>query len=756
MSIHGAKRLGARLLICLVLTPQVLAPQGARATSGEAPSSRCDEPATAIHTIQGTSRSSPLLGEQGVVVDAVVVGTYPGFPDGLGGFFVQEEDIDQDADLATSEGLFVFDGGLGAGLAVGDRVRVQGRVSEFFGMTELSHVREIVVCPRRGKVRAAWIELPVANVEHWEQWEGMRVRIRQELVATEHRNLGRFGEVEVAAGGRLWQPTHREAPGAQALALEAQDARRRVLIDDGSDAIRPVPTPYLERSDGATLRLGDTLNSLEGVVGYSYGRFRIHPSRPVRFEPGGQPRAQHPPSVDGTLRLVAWNVGNYFNGDGRGGGFPTRGARSAFELERQRAKLVATLVELDPDIAALAELENDPFGPQSALGELVRELNRHTRGAPYAIVEVGESDLGSPAIAVGLLYRPAAVVPLGAPAVLDGRAHSDFDDARNRPSLAQTFEAVATGERLTVVANHFKSKGSNCDRAGDVDLGDGQGNCNLTRTRAARALVEWLAEGPTEAPDAPVLVLGDLNAYPQEDPVRMIEAGGYVDLLKWFAGPDAYTFVFDGGAGRLDHALAGLALLPFVGGAGVWHTNADEPRVLDYASDNPEERYTPDPFRASDHDPVLVGLFPDRDRDGRTDARDACPATVLAETVLVGGCDSGVPETLDADGCSLSDRLIALRKHVRRGGRGDWRKRYRKRSLVHWLAGRIEAGVLTRRHRGRILACAARSSAKRPKSRLLRDSYSPRSSSGGGERSWSSSSDSLSLVDLTSASTRWQ
>ena len=79
-----------------------------------------------------------------------------------------------------------------------------------------------------------------------------------------------------------------------------------------------------------------------------------------------------PPQVDGTLRFVVWNVGNHFNGDGRGSGFPTRGPRSFAELERQRAKLVATLVRLDPDVAALVELENDGVGPESALGELAR------------------------------------------------------------------------------------------------------------------------------------------------------------------------------------------------------------------------------------------------------------------------------------------------------------------------------------------------------------------------------------------------
>jgi len=612
-----ARRLGSGVLGAVLAAAIGLSPGPSAARLGP-----CGAPATPVHSIQGAGRSSPLQGEEHVV-EAVVVGAFPGFPEGLGGFFVQEERADADGDPATSEGLFVFDDGLGAGLAVGERVRVRGRVGEFFGRTELSQVIEVRVCPGRARVRPVRIRLPVADPAEWERWEGMRVRLEQRLVATDHWDLARFGEVVLAAGGRLWQPTHRRDPGAPALALRSRNDRRRILLDDGSRAVDPDPTPYLDRPDGGTLRLGDRLARLEGVVDFAFGRYRIHPTRPVRFLPGSR-RPETPPPVAGTLRLVAWNVANHFNGDGRGGGFPTRGPRSPEELARQRAKLVETLVRLAPDVAALVELENDGVGPESAVGELARALGRRTPDDPYAAVDPGApppGGLGDHAIAVGILYRPRAAAPVGPPAVLDGRAHPGFDDARNRPALAQTFEARATGERFTLVANHWKSKGSDCDAAGDPDRGDGQGECSGTRRDAARALLAWLGEDPTGAGDVPVLVAGDLNAYPREDPVRTLESGGYVDLVAWFAGPDAHTFVFDGEAGRLDHLLARADLLPRVGGAAVWHANADEPRLFDHRLENPPERFAPDPFRASDHDPVLVGLFPEagarRDRRPR-------------------------------------------------------------------------------------------------------------------------------------------
>ncbi len=573
----------------------------------------CGAPAVPIHAIQGSGISSPLRGRE-VVVEATVVGAFQDAAAGLRGFFLQEEDADADADPATSEGVFVFDPEAPVALAPGERVRVVGEVAEFFGQTELEARAMPRICGGGALPASASVELPVEEVADWERVEGMRVRIDTPLVASDHADLGRFGEVELAAGARLARPTDRVLPGAEAAALAASNARRRVLLDDGSRARDPRPVPYLG-ADG-TLRLGDALDGLEGVLGFAFGRFRIHPTLPVRFE-RVRPRPKAPPGTGrGALRVAALNTHGYFNGDGAGGGFPTaRGAASPEELALQRAKLAALLSRTDADLLALVELENEGVGAGSALSDLAAAVASRSGGGAYAAVDPG-GPLGRQPIAVGLLYRPDVLAPLGPPAVLDARAHSGFDDARNRPSLAQSFAWIATGERFTAVVNHWKSKGSPCDAAGDSDAGDGQDDCNGTRSAAARALVEWLAGDPTASGGAGVLLLGDLNAYTEEDPLRILADAGYVDLVRWFGGEGEHSFVFDGEAGRLDHALASAALLPRVTGAGVWHVNSDEPRVLDYRSENPPELQRPDPFRASDHDPVVVGLFapPEPDR----------------------------------------------------------------------------------------------------------------------------------------------
>lgn len=125
------------------------------------------------------------------------------------------------------------------------------------------------------------------------------------------------------------------------------------------------------------------------------------------------------------------------------------------------------------------EIENDGYGEFSAIADLVNGLNASLpQGQRYAFVNPNRAKLGSDEIAVGLIYRGDKVRTYRSAAVLDSSVNPEFDDTRNRPTLAQTFQEINGGERLTIAVNHLKSKGSACD--GDPDTGDGQGNCNLT------------------------------------------------------------------------------------------------------------------------------------------------------------------------------------------------------------------------------------------------------------------------------------
>ncbi len=575
------------------------------------PGGLCGDPETPIHVIQGSGSSSPEVGNPHVI-EGIVTGDFEG-SDGLGGFFVQEETDDFDADPNTSEGIFVSNGGAEQ-VSAGDTVRVSGIVEESFGLTRIGSVASVSICPATGTTGPVPAPtLPVADLSAWEAVEGMEVEFSQLLHASGNFTWARFGEVDLSVNGPLENPTNVVAPGTAANALQDLNNRSRIQLDDGSSVQNPLPfPPYL--GPGNTLRTGDTVAGLTGVVSFGFGNYEIHPTEQVDFTRVNT-RPTGVPDVGGRLTVAAYNVLNYFttlDGDGSICGplenQNCRGADTAEELAQQRAKLVSAIAQMDADVVGLMEIENHPTEVPTA--DLVSGLNDATAPGTYDFVSTGP--LGSDAIRVALLYQPASVTPYGPFAVLDSSVDSRFNDDKNRAMLVQTFMENSTGELFTVAVNHLKSKGSPCDDVGDPNLGDGQGNCNGTRTLAAEAMVDFLASDPTGSGDTDVIIMGDLNAYAQEDPITAIEAGGYTDLIEAYVGTGyadgAYSFNFFSQSGYLDHGLTSSSLTSQVTGADFWHVNADEPSGLDYNNFNQPDLYNPDEFRASDHDPVIIGL----------------------------------------------------------------------------------------------------------------------------------------------------
>ena len=569
----------------------------------------CGGEPTKISAIQGAGPRSPLIGET-VTVSAVVVAEYAG-GDGLDDYFLQEEDRDADSDPDTSEGIFVYDPDGSLDVEVGELVCVTGKVAEYKGLTELREISQVRECGREALPSPIEVRLPIPEGGWLERVEGMRVRFPQELTVTDTYGLGRYGEVTLS-NGRLYCPTEVAAPGAEAEACMASNVLNRIVLDDGSS--RQNPDPILYPSPGLsatnTLRDGYTVRGLEGVLTTISDTYMIEPTVDPEFI-AANPRPPAPPDLDGRLKVASFNVENYFNGDGDGSGFPTgRGAATHADFERQEAKLVAALIGLDADVIGLAEIENDGFGPGSAIAQLVSGMNAAApSGTSYAYVDPGVDRLGTDQIKVAIVYRIESVEPVGDPAVLP----ADELPEMNRPPLAQTFAERSSGAEFTVLVAHLKSKSPSRAHGPDRDQGDGQGCWNRNRTEAAEAILCWIETDPTGSGDPDVLIVGDLNAYPNEDPIATIQDASYTDLIDYYSGDESYTYVYMGEAGRLDHAFASASLTDQVTGAGVWHINADEPPVLGYESaykskGQIDSLYRDDPYRSSDHDPILVGL----------------------------------------------------------------------------------------------------------------------------------------------------
>jgi uncharacterized protein len=557
---------------------------------------------TPIHAIQGAGATSPVAGSVRTI-EGVVVGDYQGSA-GLNGFFVQEETGDADTNPGTSEGLFVFAPG-SAAVNPGDVVRVRGTVGEFSGKTQLASVTNLVVCPSEGSVTATEVALPVSSLTDWEPREGMLVTIPQELSIGEYFNFDRFGET-VLTVGRQFQPTAVHEPGSpEAAALAQAHVLGRLTLDDGRNTQNP--DPAIHPNGGVfdlanRFRGGDTVQNVTGVLDFAFGLYRIQPTEGADYT-AANPRPAQPEDVSGNLKVASFNVLNYFT---TWPNPPGRGADNAAEFERQRTKIIAAITKLDADVVGLIEIENN----DAAIADLLAGLNEAEGAGTYDLIDTGV--IGTDQIKVAFIYKPGSVTPVGDFAILDSSVDPRFIDTLNRPVLAQTFRSNETGGLFTAAVNHLKSKGSDCDAVGDPDTGDGSGNCNRTRTAAAEALVDWLESDPTGSDDDDFLIIGDLNSYDKEDPIDALLAGGYTDLIRKFGGEHAYSYVFDGQLGYLDHALAGSGLVDEVTGASEWHINADEPDILDYLMGFKEPAqdalYEPNEFRSSDHDAVLVGL----------------------------------------------------------------------------------------------------------------------------------------------------
>lgn len=551
-----------------------------------------------IAEVQGEASLSPMLGRE-VTVRGVVVGDFQETSQ-LKGFFIQQ--AVPDGNRSTSDGIFVYDPAQTVAVAFGDYVQVSGRVEEFKSgktdperLTQISRLTDASVCGSGFDIKPVELVLPVKDKAELEALEGMRVHITQPLYVSETYRLGRYGELLLSPESRLYHPNNHPS-SANAGKQTELNARSRILLDDGMTIANPYPTPYLSGagSDG-TRRVGDMAKGLQGVLTWSFDAYRIQPTQAPEFT-SANPRPALPAPVGGTLRTASLNVLNYFTS------LDERGANSPEEFRRQKDKLIATIIGLNADVLGLMEIENNGA---VALKDLIEAVNMQAGANTYRAIDGGT--IGSDEIKVAIIYKPAAVSPAGK---AETPAVPAFDAGGGmRPPLAQRFVARSNNGVFWFVVSHLKSKGS-CPYDSDSANRDmGQGCWNATRVTQASALKDWVAELTASSGENDVLMVGDFNAYLNEDPVLAIEAGKFENLIRRLPPADRYTYVFNGESGALDYAFASESLRSQVSGVTVWHINADEPPVFDYNTEfKTDDRYAATPFRSSDHDPVLVGL----------------------------------------------------------------------------------------------------------------------------------------------------
>jgi predicted extracellular nuclease len=645
---------------------------GTPTPGGDAPPPPGTPVAKTIAEVQGTGSASPLAGEnvivKGVVTAAYPTGGFHGFflqtqgtgpqPDSRGasdGIFV----------FQSSSGT-----PLDADAVVGNFVQVTGKVSEFGGMTEITAAADDIVGLDEdfSPVQALTSSWPTTDAGR-ESIEGMLFQPTGDYTVTNTYAANQYGEVGLAAGDHpLIQNTEVAKPGTpEADAVVADNAKRLVTLDDGASTNflansfsasrcdpRPVPCltngdltpPYVSNTE--PVRVGEAATfGAPVVVDYRFDLWRFQPTEqvvgpdnaesPVSFT---NTRTAAPDAADinqrGTadLRVASFNVLNYFtdlgdqdpdcnaywdrdgNGNNVQGGCDQRGAWDAQDLARQTEKEVSAINALDADVVGLMEIENSAkFGHNrdAALAALVTALNDKAGAGTWAFVP-SSTDLPSvdlqDVITNGMIYKPASVMRVDRSRALGDQSAENQAFGNAREPIAQTFKKKnGKGDKFLFVVNHFKSKGSAGPFPGDEDTGDGQGASVTSRILQAQALRDWVPGVAAAYGAKAVVMAGDYNSYTMEDPLDVLYQAGYTDVGSRF-DPDSYSYSFSGLSGSLDHILVNDHALRMSTGADHWNINSGESVALEYSRYNYHATnfHDPDPYRSSDHDPVVLGL----------------------------------------------------------------------------------------------------------------------------------------------------
>lgn len=626
------------------------------------------EGVTPIADIQGTGDASPLQGKT-VTTRGVVTAAYP--EGGLNGYYIQTPGTggSDRADGAASDGIFVYSPDTVADISIDEHVEVTGTVSEHYSQTQISvSASGVETVDEPGEVVKPVEDAFPAGDEKRESLEGMLLQPSESLTVADNYNTNTYGEVVLATGeGTLDQPTDVHRPGTpEAKALEAENLDREVVLDDGATvnflkADKDIPLPYLSKED--PVRVGAQANFTSPVVlGFDHEKWRFQPTtrltgdnaeavQPTSFT---DTRTETPEAVGGQVSLASFNVLNYFTTTGDQldgcqyyddregkhitvrGGCDARGAANAESLKRQETKIVTAINKLDASVVSLMEIENSAaFGKDrdDALSTLVKRLNEAAGTQKWDFVDSPAAvPTDEDVIRTALIYQPAEVAPQNESTILDDQ--DAFSNARE--PLSQAFAPKdGTGEieknkTFVTISNHFKSKGSGSG-PGNEDSGDGQGASNADRVKQAEALVGFAGDQQEATNSDLVYLLGDFNSYTQEDPMQVFYEAGYKDIAA--EKTDESTYVYGSRTGSLDHVLAldasdeahgaGTDATAFdsVTGADVWNINSVESLALEYSrfNYNVSDLFAPDQFRASDHDPVIVGLFDSSDEGGDDD-----------------------------------------------------------------------------------------------------------------------------------------
>ena len=607
----------------------------------------------------GDGDDSQLI-NQTVETKGVVTAAYPKGENanlkGLEGFTIQTPGTGGtwDPSRTASDGLFVFMGKSSATMpSIGDCVVVKGKVAEYSGVKNATAATQSLTQLLPQSITAATDCDPVKPTElsgvptqdQMEALESMLVLPKDTWTITDNYKTNRYGTLSLTPGTEVLRTaTDVVAPGAAAQAYEAENAAKTIDLDDGSttDLTNFQQNGHKERyaylANGAPARVGYHVTFTKPVVLESrFGSFVFQPTQMTAGNPDRSPvtiTGERPaaPTVSGDTKVATFNVLNYFSdlGENEPGckGYEDRdhkyvtdkncklrGAWSSQAFANQQTKIVQAINTIDADVVALEEIENPVASGVStdrdgALKSLVNALNAAAGSEVWAYVPSPSTvPANEDVIRIAFIYKKATITPVGDSVIYNDPAYTGLA----RQPLAQEFKPITDvnheGKNFVVVANHFKSKGSapknlsGAEAAANTDNGDGQGNSNGVRVKQARALATFAQRFN----GTPTLLVGDFNAYTMEDPLKVLTDAGWAHE----SGHGDSSYVYGGRSGSMDHVFANSAAHPLITEVKSWAVNAQESIAFEYsrANYNAYLAFEADnPYRASDHNPEIIGL----------------------------------------------------------------------------------------------------------------------------------------------------
>ncbi len=549
-----------------------------------------------IYEIQAAALTSPLVG-QSVTTTGIVTAV------DSNGFYLQ--DATGDGNTATSDGIFVFTSSRPS-VIVGDAIQVAGTVNEFTpGGVSTGNLSTTQISSPTITTQSSGNALPNAvvlgvdriqpteiidndtlqtydpdtdGIDFYESLEGMRVTINDALAVSP---TNRFGEIYTVANN-----------GADATGLSDRGTINISPDDFNPEQIQIQFDSGIFALTTPQVNVGAQLGDVTGVVGYSFGNYEINVTEAFTVvESTLQPEITNLTSAEDRLTVATFNVLNLDPNDSDGDTDIANG-----QFDRIASQIVTNLQA--PDIIGLQEIQDNDGSVNSTVVDasltyqtLINAI-ASAGGPTYEFLEIPPTDDqsgGQPGgnIRVGYLYNPdrvdfieGSLKQVTDTNLADGDAFED-----SRIPLAASF--LFNGEEITVVANHFTSKGGSTPLFGAVQPAVNGGEDQ--RIQQAEVVNSYVGNILASNSDANVVVLGDFNEFEFEEPLAVLTGDSLNNLTETLPENERYSYIFQGNSQSLDHILVTDSLLGSAQFDAV-HVNAE------FA------------VQASDHDPLLAAF----------------------------------------------------------------------------------------------------------------------------------------------------